>query len=140
VNPNSKFDPTTTEVLNPAAWTEAPFGTFGTSAAYYNDFRWQRQPAESLALGRIFAMGKERRYQLQVRAEFQNIFNRLFYSMPSDGSAFGAATVFTTSPTVRNNSLSGATGLLSSGFGFVPWLNGTGAQPRSGQIVARFTF
>jgi hypothetical protein len=69
VNPNSKFDPTTQEVLNPAAWTEAPFGTFGTSAAYYNDFRWQRQRAESLAFGRTFSI--KEKYKLQVRAEFQ---------------------------------------------------------------------
>jgi Carboxypeptidase regulatory-like domain/TonB dependent receptor len=138
VNPNSTFSPTTQEVLNPAAWVEPPFGTFGTSAAYQNDFRWQRQPAESLAFGRTFAI--KERYKLQIRAEFQNIFNRLFYSMPSDGSGFGQAAVFTTSATVHNNTLSGTSGLLSSGYGFVPWLNGTGAQPRSGQIVARFTF
>ncbi len=138
VNPNSKFDPTKQEVLNPAAWTEAPFGTFGASAPYFNDFRWQRQPAESLAFGRTFAF--KEKYKLQIRAEFQNIFNRLFYSNPQNGAAFGAAPVFTTSPTVHNNTLSGNGGLLSSGFGFVPWLNGTGDQPRSGQIVARFTF
>jgi hypothetical protein len=29
---------------------------------------------------------------------------------------------------------------LSSGWGYVNWLNGGSAQPRSGQIVARFTF
>jgi hypothetical protein len=29
---------------------------------------------------------------------------------------------------------------LSGGFGYVNWLNGNGDQPRSGQIVARFTF
>ena len=43
------------------------------------------------------------------------------------------------------NSLSGTTGLLSSGYGYVNWVNGGvgsigSAQPRSGQIVARFTF
>ena len=136
VAPNTKFDPTQQLVLNPAAWVEPPFGTFGASPAYYNDFRWQRQPAESMAFGRLFPMGKEGRYRLQVRAEFQNIFNRLFYSMPSDGSAFGAGAVFTTTPTAHAN----AGGTLSSGYGFVPWVNGAGAQPRSGQIVARFTF
>jgi hypothetical protein len=135
VNPNSHFDPTTQLVLNPNAWVEAPYGTFGSSAAYFNDFRWQRQPAESLALGRIFAVGKEGRYRLQVRAEFQNIFNRTFYAAPSNS---GATT--TTSATVRANSLSGTGNLLSSGWGYVNWLNGGSAQPRSGQIVARFTF
>jgi hypothetical protein len=134
VNPNSKFDPTSQLVLNPAAWTEPPFGTFGASAAYFNDFRWQRQPAESMAFGRTFSI--KEKYKIMVRAEFQNIFNRLFYAMPSNGAAFGQAPVFTTSPTLHAN----AGGLLSGGFGYVNWLNGNGAQPRSGQIVARFTF
>ena len=68
---------------------------------------------------------------LQVRAEFQNIFNRLFYSLPSDS---GATTI--TTPTGHAN----PGGTLSSGFGYVSWLQGAGAQPRSGQLVARFTF
>jgi len=138
INPNSKFDPTTQLVLNPKAWVEPPFGTFGTSPAYYNDFRWQRQPGESMAFGRTFSV--KERYKLQIRAEFQNIFNRLFYSAPADGAAFGQPTTFVTSPTVRANTLGSTSGLLSSGFVFVPWLNGAGSQPRSGQLVARFTF
>ena len=138
VNPNSKFDPTSQLVLNPAAWTEPAFGTFGASAAYFNDFRWQRQPAESLAFGRTFSI--KEKYRIMVRAEFQNIFNRLYYTVPSNGAGFGAAPVFTTSPTLHANTLSGNGNLLSSGFGYVNWLNGNGDQPRSGQIVARFTF
>jgi len=138
VDPNSKFDPTKQLTLNPAAWVEPPYGTFGTSAVYFNDFRWQRQPGESMAIGRIFRI--KERASLYVRAEFQNVFNRLFYQMPSNS---GSTTI--TSPTGRGNSLSGVTGLLSSGWGFVNWVNGGspgsgGAQPRSGQIVARFTF
>jgi hypothetical protein len=84
-----------------------------------------------MAFGRLFPIGKEGRYKLQVRAEFQNIFNRLFYSAPSNS---GATTI--TSLTAHNN----PGGTLSSGWGFVPWVNGVGSQPRSGQIVARFTF
>src|SRR5579871_3085853 len=133
VDPNSKFDPTQQLVLNPKAWVEPPYGTFGTSAPYYNDFRWQRQPAESLALARTFSI--KERVSLQIRGEFQNIFNRLFYSLPSDS---GATT--TTSVVGHGNSLSGVSGLLSSGWGFVPWLQGVGAQPRSGQLIARFQF
>lgn len=70
MDPNSHFDPTTQLVLNPNAWTDAPLGQFGTSAAYYNNFRWQRQPAESMSFGRLFPFGKEGRYSIQVRAEF----------------------------------------------------------------------
>jgi len=135
VDPNSHFDPTQHLLLNPNAWTDAPFGQFGTSAAYYNDFRWQRQPAESMAFGRMFRIGSEGKYQLQLRAEFQNIFNRLFYSLPGDGGAFG----FLTNPaTPTGNANPGGT--LSSGYGYVNWLNGAGAIPRSGQIIARFQF
>jgi hypothetical protein len=142
VDPNSKFDPTKQLVLNPAAWVEPPYGTFGASTAYFNDYRWQRQPTESLAFGRSFAIGKESRYKLTVRAEFQNIFNRLYYTAPT-----GSGNTFVTAVTGHSNSLSGTTGLLSSGFGYVNWVNGgaynslgTGPAPRSGQIVARFTF
>jgi hypothetical protein len=142
VDPNSKFDPTSQLVLNPAAWTEPAPGTFGASAAYFNDYRWQRQPLESMAFGRVFSVGKERGYQISVRAEFQNIFNRVFYSIPT-----GSGGTFVTAITGHANSLSGTSGLLSSGFGFVNWVNGgtynslgAGPAPRSGQIVARFTF
>ena len=139
VDPNSHFDPTTQLALNPNAWADAPLGQFGASAPYFNDFRWQRQPAESMGFGRIFPVGKEGRYKLQIRAEFQNIFNRLFYSTPTDGAGFLGATNPATQ-TVRANSLGGAANLLSQGFGYVGWVGGAGAQPRSGQIVARFTF
>jgi hypothetical protein len=129
VDPNSKFDPTTQLVLNPKAWVEPPYGTFGSSAAYFNDFRWQRQPAESMALARTFRI--KERVSFQIRGEFQNIFNRLFYSVPSDS---GATTITT------NTGHANPGGTLSSGYGYVSWLQGAGAQPRSGQLIARFTF
>jgi len=139
VNPNSKFDPTTQLVLNPNAWVEPPYGTFGASAPYFNDFRWQRQPAESMAFGRVFRI--KERAQLQIRAEFQNIFNRLFYQAPADGAPFGFPFTSVATPTLHGN----PGGTLSQGFGYVNWVNGGlapygGAQPRSGQLVARFTF
>ncbi|HEV3333687.1 MAG TPA: TonB-dependent receptor [Bryobacteraceae bacterium] len=139
VNPNSKIDPTQQLVLNPAAWVEPAYGTFGASAAYFNDFRWQRQPAESMGFGRTFHI--KERAQLMVRAEFQNIFNRLFYQVPADGAPFGGQ--FTSVATVTGHINPGGT--LSSGYGYVNWVNGGqaalgGAQPRSGQIVARFSF
>jgi hypothetical protein len=138
VDPNCKcFDPTTQLVLNPAAWTDAPAGTFGTSAAYYNNFRWQRQPAESLSLGRTFRLAKEDRIRLDVRAEFFNIFNRLFLANPAPVSpaGFPPAGPNPAAPTVRT-----PTGALSSGFGFVNTFNGNGTQPRTGQIVVRISF
>jgi hypothetical protein len=134
VNPNSKFDPTQQLALNPAAWVEPPYGSFGTSAAYYNDFRWQRQPSENMAFGRVFRI--KERAQLQIRAEFQNIFNRLFYSAPIDGAGFLATFGNPSIPTLHLN----PGGTLSAGYGYVNWVNGGSALPRSGQVVARFTF
>jgi hypothetical protein len=134
VDPNSKdFNPQTTLVLNKAAWTAAPGGTFGASTPFYSNYRWQRQPAESMRFGRNFRMGRESKYNLFVRAEFQNIFNRLFLSMPLTGTA---------SPTLSanpSNPPTSAGGVYTGAYGYIQ-IGGAGASPRSGQIVARFTF
>jgi hypothetical protein len=91
-----------------------------------------------MGFGRIFRIKES--MQLQVRVEFQNIFNRLFYSVPADGvGIFGLPSTTPETGASRSNTLGGQTGLLSSGYGFVNWVEGAGAQPRSGQLVARFT-
>jgi hypothetical protein len=130
VDPNCGcFNPQTTQVLNPKAWTDAPAGTFGVSAPFYNNYRWQRQPAESMSFGRNFRLGKEGRYNLNVRAEFQNILNRLFLSMPSVGGTVNPLT-----------GISSSAGVNTGGYGYIATVGGAGAAPRSGQIVARVTF
>jgi hypothetical protein len=136
-DPNCKcFDPTTQLVLNPAAWVDAPAGTFGTSAPYYSNLRWQRQPAESLSLGRAFSFAKDSRMKLDIRAEFFNVFNRLFLANPTPiSSVTQAPGPNAAAPTTRN-----AQGQLTGGYGFVNTFNGNGSQPRTGQIVARFSF
>ncbi|MBV8846672.1 MAG: TonB-dependent receptor, partial [Bryobacterales bacterium] len=127
------FDPTKQLVLNPAAFADAGTGQFGTAAAYYEGYRWQRQPSEAMSFGRIFPLSKEQRVKLQVRVEFQNVFNRVFYNTPS--------TTNPTSLTFRTNPFpNGQAGALSLGYGFVNSLNGSGAQPRTGQFIARITF
>ena len=131
VDPNSKsFDPTKQQLLNPAAWSEPATGQWGASAPFYGSYRWQRQPAEAMSFGRNFRMGKEGRYNLQVRAEFQNIFNRHFYMTPSR----------TSNPAVPASVNS--SGIITGGYGTINTTDGTGAGdvPRSGQAVARFTF
>jgi hypothetical protein len=138
VDPNSHFDPTKQLVLNPAAWVEPPYGTFGASAPYFNDFRWQRQPSENMGFGRIFRI--KERATLQIRAEFVNIFNRLFYSIPQDGAGFLVNVGSPATPTAHGNALGGVTGLLSAGYGYVNWPNGGSDLPRSGQLIARFQF
>jgi len=125
VDPNCGcFNPQTTVVLNPKAWVDPGPGQWGASAPFFNNYRWQRQPAESMSFGRNFRMGKEGRFNLQVRAEFQNIFNRLFLSQPTTGPI---------TPTT-------SAGVLTGGYGTLATINGAGAQPRSGQLVGRFTF
>ena len=137
-NPNCGcFDPTTQLQLNPAAWTDAPLGQFGTAAPYYDGYRWQRQPSENMSFGRLFHVSRTNEAMtLQVRAEFFNIFNRTFLSPPSVGANFFGAT----SPASQTTYANGVNGALTSGYGFVNTIAGAGAQPRSGQLVARFTF
>lgn len=138
VNPNSHFDPTKTLVLNPNAWSNQTTETFGDAAPYYSNCRWQRQPAESLSLGRVFRIREK--LQLLIQAQFFNVFNRVQYPMPT-------ASTTSTTPATFGNPFPGSTapgfgqnGALNGGYGFVNTLNGAGANPRSGQLVARFTF
>ncbi|HEY6346788.1 MAG TPA: TonB-dependent receptor [Bryobacteraceae bacterium] len=118
------FDPNKTFVLNPAAWVNPPVGQFGTAAAYYSDYRYQRRPVENMSLGRNFRI--KERTNLQVRAEFTNIFNRTEMNNPTSTNAFATQT-------------QNATGQTTAGFGYIN--NGTTfGSPRQGQLVARFQF
>ncbi|HEY2015659.1 MAG TPA: hypothetical protein VGH38_19280, partial [Bryobacteraceae bacterium] len=139
-DPNSHFDPTKTQVLNPNAWTQPGPAQFGVSAPYYIQNRWQRQPGESLSVARSFRI--KEKYTIQVRAEFQNIFNRVFYTAPATGNGTGTATALAfNNPFPVAGSSSGA---LSAGYGYVNMFNGgpptAPITPRTGQILARFTF
>jgi hypothetical protein len=124
------FNPQTTQVLNPAAWTDAPGGTWGTSAPFYNNYRWQRQPAESMSFARNFRVGKEGKYNLQIRGEFFNVFNRTFLSAPSLANPATAIGQINSGGNLINN----------SGYGTIVTNAGAGTQPRSGQLVGKFTF
>jgi hypothetical protein len=120
------FDPNTTFVLNPRAWVNPPLGEFGTSAAYYGDYRRQRRPVENMSLARNFVINRERGMNLQIRAEFTNIFNRTQVNDPTSTNALATQT--------RN-----AAGQTTAGFGWIN--NGTVfSPPRQGTLVARFTF
>jgi hypothetical protein len=122
------FDPAKTFVLNPAAWANPGAGTFGSSAEFYNDFRYQRHPVENLNLGRTFRMRE--RMALNLRVEFNNVFNRTYLNNPS-------ATGYTLA-----QSKNPSTGLNSGGFGYINLAVASNqiGQPRNGTIVARFTF
>jgi len=91
-------------------------------------------------------MGKEGKQNLQIRMEFQNVFNRLFWAAPADGSGvFGSNPTTTTTCAGVIGACTAANGTygnnpLTGGFGYVNTVNGLGATPRTGQLVARFTF
>jgi hypothetical protein len=122
VDPNKDF------VLNPAAWADPPAGTFGTSAAYYDDYRYQRRPVENASLGRTFRIREG--MTLNVRAEFTNIFNRTEMANPTSTNALATQTRLVPSdPTSKP----------TAGFGYIN--SSTVAAPsRAGTIVARFQF
>jgi hypothetical protein len=121
------IDPTKDLVLNPAAWTDAPDGQWGTSAYYYNDYRYERRPNESISVGRVFRI--KERYALTFRMNFTNIFNRIEMANPAFTNA--------TAPTTRNTT----TGFLTGGFGFINYVGGsTFTPPRQGTAELRFSF
>jgi len=123
------YDPSTTFVLNRAAWVNPPNGVFSPSAGFYNDFRYQRRPSESINFGRTFQWGAENRFRLNLRAEFQNMFNRPVINDPN----------VATSPLNAQTVVNGQT---TGGFGFINRsVTGTQfIQPRNGTIIARFQF
>ena len=122
------FDPSKTFVLNPAAWTEPGPLQFGTAPAYYSDYRYERHPVENVSVARLFRV--KERFTVSVRAEFTNIFNRTFIPNPSE-----------TGGSVATQLVNATTGQTTSGFGQINTVGGGfGASPRSGQLVARFTF
>jgi hypothetical protein len=130
---NSPINPYTQQVLNPAAWAVVPAGVTGTATGtLYPDFRGRRRPVENANLGRNFRF--KEKYNLQIRVEFSNIFNRTLLPSPS------------TSVAPQNALTKNNLGQLTAGFGVinataavdtVPTLNGAS---RSGTLIARFSF
>ncbi len=140
------FDPANTQVLNPAAWTDPAPGTFSPGAAYYNDYRYARHPKESLSFGRVIHIREK--VTMQIRAEFQNPFNRTQVPDPVSGGPTSknqpADTPSTTNYTtgISTQTLSSGLKVYSSGFGVIatrPSGNPV-AGSRSGTMTLRFTF
>jgi hypothetical protein len=125
------FDPEKTLVLNPAAWSAVPDGQWAAQTQILPDYRASRRPSEAMNLARNFRFGADSRYTIQIRAEFQNIFNRRFLPTPQGPNLnFAAAPVLT------------ADGRYNSGFGTFGNLRNANqfGTPRSGQFIARFSF
>jgi hypothetical protein len=144
VDPNnlSTYNPYYTQVLNPNAWAPCPTNTTCTATGtLYSDFRAPRTPIENANLGRNFRVGKEGKYNLFIRADFVNIFNRTLMPAPS-------TSVSPQIPGSKNN-----LGIYTSGFGIINTYLAPGTeyaapsqatnfvlQPRTGTIIARFSF
>jgi hypothetical protein len=131
------FDPTKTLVLNPAAWEPSASGTYGTSPAFYNDFRSQRHPTENFNIGRSFRIRESMSFS--VRAEFVNIFNRTVLPAPSSTTPLTAPTCFASGTSGAPTTTCPAGATYASGFGFENTI-GQALGVRTGQIVARFRF
>jgi len=139
------FDPTTEQVLNPAAWANPANGTYGpgpsgTVPLLYSDFRGQRRPSESFNIMRSFRLSKgDRPVTLSIRADFTNIFNRTLMLDPTSTADPSKA------PTKNNQGqVTAGFGVINEVFatgGFPPSSNTNASQlPRQGTIVARVTF
>jgi hypothetical protein len=118
VDPNKDF------VLNPKAWVDPGQGQWGTSLAFYDDYRYQRRPEEQLGVGRSFRISDRARFE--IRAEIFNPFNRTFMNNPVATNPLQTQRV-------------DAQGKPIAGFGRID----TGSifgPPRSGQIVTRLSW
>ena len=134
------YDPNTTFVLNQNAWSTPAVGQFGTAAAYYSDYRYQRRPVENLAFGRTFRI--KERASLNVRAEFTNLFNRAGIPNPTNGQGPGQTSAST--QLCSNNAAVSSSSCPTQNTGGFGWVNTNPATPvlfpRQGQLVARFQF
>jgi hypothetical protein len=132
------FDPTKTVALNPNAWENIPNGVWGDDQGSYRFFRGIRLPTENANISRNFRFGKEGRFNLNIRAEFNNMFNRTQLPAPTSVAAPGQPAInFASIPTKFTTGAN--TGLYSGGFGTFGVLSGTSGQ-RTGSLVGRFTF
>jgi hypothetical protein len=124
INDRSTYDPFTDWVLNPNAWVDPPVGQFSDTPARYSDYRNRRRPSEKMSIGRNFPLKEQ--VILSIRADFDNIFNRLVFGDPYSTNAKSSQ---------RSNP---ATGETTSGFGYIN--TNTGTSPRNGIIVVRLRF
>jgi hypothetical protein len=122
------YDPSSTPLLNPAAWANPAPGTFASGAPFYGDYRYQRHPSENINLGRTWRI--KERVSLNLRIEFENFLNRTYINNPTSTNP--------TTPVTKNSQ-----GLLTGGFGYVNTAFSATtllAQPRNGTMIARITF
>jgi hypothetical protein len=137
INDIHSYNPYYDVILNPNAWQACPANaTCPAASTLYSDFRGPRRPSENINIGRNFRFGKEGRYNLQIRGEFVNAFNRTL--MPTPG---------VTNP---QNAPTKVNGIYTGGFGVINAQAPAGSIPttavspvlfpRTGTVIARFSF
>ena len=144
INDHSSFNPYSTQVLNPKAWAPCPVnGVCAAPSTFYKDFRGPRTPTEDASIGRNFRFGPDGRFNLFIRAEFVNIFNRTLF--PNPGTASPVSPTGAVNPLVHG----GSAGQLTGGYGVINAYLATGTyysantaylQGRTGTLIARFSF
>jgi hypothetical protein len=102
------------DYFNPAAFVEAPLGTFGTNGR--NTLRGPRLTVLNMSLAKDFHFRE--RFGLQLRADFVNALNHPSFQPPQND--------------FRQGNFGRIDGSLTAG--------GTTVAPRSGQLSARFSF
>ncbi len=145
VNPNNlgSYNPYFTQVLNPNAWQPCSLNSVcAAPGTLYSDFRAPRTPTENANIGRNFRF--KERFNLYIRAEFVNIFNRTLMPAPlTNGIGVNPAI-----PAQKNGQ-----GIYVNGFGVTNVYNAPGTYyaaptqatapylaPRTGTLIARFSF
>jgi len=145
ININCKcFNPQTTVVLNPAAWTLVPNGVYSNNYSSIPTYRGFRSPSENVNFSRNFRV--KERVNILIRVEFQNAFNRTRLSAATLGSTSITTPLSCSSGAVNTTqnqcvvAATGATGIFSAGFGslVVPATGLTGA--RTGDLIMRINF
>ncbi len=123
------IDPNRDFVLNPKAWSDPAPGQFGTGAVYYGDYRFARRYDEQLSIGKIFRIREGMR--LGIRAEFFNVFNRVYLPDPEFANALATQRIDSNGVPIAGLGRINVGQIVAA---TIPW------TPRTGQLVARFQF
>jgi hypothetical protein len=104
---------------------------------YYKDFRGPRTPTENANVGRNFRFGPEGKFDIYIRAEVVNIFNRTLLPNPSTANPQNPAIKGAGNGTIYTGGFGVINAYLPPNrvYGTAPYLQG-----RTGTLIARFSF
>jgi hypothetical protein len=116
-NPSYYFPYFAKSIATAPVSTDATVVGFGSGGAYDGALRCPGQANENASLMKYFGIGSEGKYQLSMRVEFYNLFNRHYYNIQGCGG---------TSTNIGDANFAAVTGVSST--------------QRTGQFGIRFTF